>query len=135
MVERESIDSKTGESEYSYGISNVEYTVLEQHGIDDQPVDEGSDESAFPANTNVLYIGLDKIREGLLSSPRGAFPGMLVNLSKPATADGCKGGRLETSMQNIADVLLARSRGTPLDPTRWGDLPTFVRRPLRLNVS
>jgi UTP---glucose-1-phosphate uridylyltransferase len=135
LVERESIDSKTGESEYSYGISNVEYTVLEQHGIDDQPVDEGSDESAFPANTNVLYIGLDKIREGLLSSPRGAFPGMLVNLSKPATADGCKGGRLETSMQNIADVLLARSRGTPLDPTRWGDLPTFVLYTLRRRVT
>ena len=135
LVERRSRDEGTGDVEYSYGISNVEYTVLEQHGIDDTPVDEGSDESAFPANTNVLYIGLSKIREGLLSSPRGAFPGMLVNLSKPAMTDGTKGGRLETSMQNIADVLLQRSKGTPLDPSRWGDLPTFVLYTLRRRIT
>ena len=35
---------------------------------------------------------------------------MLVNLSKPVMADGTKGGRLETSMQNIADVLRQESR-------------------------
>ncbi len=135
LVERRSRDEETGDVEYSYGVSNVEYTVLEQHGIDDTPVDEGSDESAFPANTNVLYIGLGKIREGLLSSPRGAFPGMLVNLSKPAMPDGTKGGRLETSMQNIADVLLQRSKETPLDPSRWGDLPTFVLYTLRRRIT
>ena len=121
---------------WSYGISNVEYTVLAQHGISDEPVAPGSTESAFPANTNVLYIGLKKVREALLSSPRGAFPGMLVNLSKPVTADGTKGGRLETSMQNIADVLMQESQpGQRLEESEWGDLPTFILHTLRRRIT
>lgn len=124
-----------GADTWSYGISNVEYTVLEQFGISDEPVAPGSTESAFPANTNVLYIGLNKVRDALLSSPKGAFPGMLVNLSKPVMADGTRGGRLETSMQNIADVLMQDSHGAPLHESKWADLPTFMLHTLRRRIT
>jgi len=131
LVEKQDARTRT----WSYGISNVEYTVLQQHGISDEPVAPGSDESAFPANTNVLYIGLRKVQDALLSSPKGAFPGMLVNLSKPAAVNGMRGGRLETSMQNIADVLMRSSHGSPLEASTWQDLPTFVLYTLRRRVT
>jgi len=125
-----------GEGRYSYGVSNVEYTVLQNHGISDEPVKPGSSEARFPANTNVLYIGLEKVREALERSPRGAFPGMLVNLSKPVTEDGVRGGRLETSMQNIADALEGFSEpGERLDPERWNELPTFVLYSSRRRIT
>ena len=121
---------------FAYGVSNVEYTVLQRHGISDEPVAPGSSEARFPANTNVLYIGLEKIQKALESSPRGAFPGMLVNLSKPVTKDGVRGGRLETSMQNIADALEGFSApGERLPPGRWGELPTFVLYSSRRRIT
>ena len=129
------MERRDARGNYSYGISNVEYTVLAQHGISDEPVAPGSTESRYPANTNVLYIGLEKVRDALLSSPAGAFPGMLVNLSKPVTDDGTKGGRLETSMQNIADVLSRVSEGERLDESEWGNLPTFVLYTLRRRIT
>ena len=110
---------------FAYGVSNVEYTVLQRHGISDEPVAPGSSEARFPANTNVLYIGLEKIQKALERSPRGAFPGMLVNLSKPVTKDGVRGGRLETSMQNIADALEASAPTGPA-AAAGGELPTAV---------
>ena len=121
---------------FAYGVSNVEYTVLQRHGISDEPVAPGSSEARFPANTNVLYIGLEKIQKALERSPRGAFPGMLVNLSKPVTKDGVRGGRLETSMQNIADALEGFSApGARLPPSRWGELPTFVLYSSRRRIT
>lgn len=121
---------------YSYGVSNVEYTVLQNHGISDDPVEPGSKEARFPANTNVLYIGLEQVKTALEKSPRGAFPGMLVNLSKPVTKDGVKGGRLETSMQNIADALEGFSEpGKKLNEKEWEDLPTFVLYSSRRRIT
>ena len=139
LVERvnEDDDDDDASRSYSYGISNVEYTVLQQRGISDEPVAPGSSESAYPANTNVLYIGLEKIRDALRSSPRGAFPGLLVNLSKPAHPNGCKGGRLETSMQNIADALMHTTTpgDGPLPMDQWENLPTFVLYTLRRRIT
>ena len=84
----------------------------------------------------MLYIGLEKIQKALERSPRGAFPGMLVNLSKPVTKDGVRGGRLETSMQNIADALEGFSApGERLPPSRWGELPTFVLYSSRRRIT
>lgn len=42
--------------EYEYGVTNVEYTEFTRLGIEDKAV-EGGTESAFPANTNILYVG------------------------------------------------------------------------------
>ena len=75
-----------------YGISNVEYTELDKLGISDEPAENsGAEESAYPANTNVLYVGLKHIRDTLTSSPRAAFPGMLINLSNPFLLTSCAG--------------------------------------------
>lgn len=43
---------------YAYGITNIEYTEFKQLGIRDEAQCEGSHLSVFPANTNVLYLGL-----------------------------------------------------------------------------
>ena len=42
---------------WEYVVSNVEYTEFQRLGIQDQAVEEGSNKSAFPANTNILYVG------------------------------------------------------------------------------
>ncbi len=46
-----------GGTEWGYNVTNIEYTEFERLGISDEPA-EGSQFSRFPANTNVLYIGL-----------------------------------------------------------------------------
>lgn len=45
------------EWEHSYNVTNVEYTEFEKLGISDECA-ENSQHSRFPANTNVLYVGL-----------------------------------------------------------------------------
>jgi len=54
-----------GRWEYDYAITNVEYTEFERLGISDQPLAEGSSHSAFPANTNILYVGLQAVRQAV----------------------------------------------------------------------
>jgi len=121
-------------NKYSYGVSNIEYTELERLGLSDKPSENGANESAFPANTNVLYIGLKHIKEALMRTPRAAFPGMLINLTKPVLENGTKGGRLECSMQNIADALMYHSP-TRLGAHEWDELPTFVLYALRRRIT
>ncbi|MCH9613165.1 MAG: hypothetical protein SP1CHLAM54_01620 [Chlamydiia bacterium] len=77
-------------------LTNVEYCDLERYGIQDEP-SAGCNYSKFPSNTNVLYIRLDRVIEASKKLP---FPGLLVNASKEK-----KVARLESTMQNIADVL------------------------------
>jgi hypothetical protein len=54
---------------------------------------------------------------------------------KTSVSPCVRGGRLETSMQNIADVLLEDSRGAPLPKSKWAALPTFVLYTLRRRVT
>jgi UTP---glucose-1-phosphate uridylyltransferase len=51
-------DKDSGElvPQYEYGVTNVEYTEFTRLGIEDKTADGGT-ESAFPANTNILYVG------------------------------------------------------------------------------
>ena len=130
LVEKQNALTNT----YSYGVSNIEYTELERLGLSDKPSDEGGKESAYPANTNVLYIGLNHIKDALMRTPRAAFPGMLINLTKPVLENGVKGGRLECSMQNIADALMRHSPER-LGANDWDTLPTFVLFALRRRIT
>lgn len=70
---------------YEYGLTNVEYTEFEKLGIDDKPADTGT-HSAFPANTNILYVGLKAAREVLQDAVQthssGILPGLIFNTSK-----------------------------------------------------
>lgn len=94
---------------FEYTLTNVEYTDFEQRGIEDQPTEAGGTCSAFPSNTNILFANLKEVEKALAKLP---FPGMIINMkSKTATLqpDGSlleiEAGRLETTMQNIADAM------------------------------
>jgi hypothetical protein len=75
-----------GSWQYDYAITNVEYTEFERLGITDQPKDEGSNHSAFPANTNILYVGLAAARAAVESAIAAGgeevLPGLIFNLKK-----------------------------------------------------
>ncbi len=103
---------------YEYALSNIEYTNLEQEGIKDVPVRQGSRFSAYPCNTNILFADLATVEELCLKFP---LPGMLINLKnsyQTLQSDGTyvekRGGRMETTMQNISDNLIYSS-SLPLD--------------------
>jgi hypothetical protein len=68
-------------------------TEFERLGINDQPLHEGSDHSAFPANTNILYVGLGAVRaavEAAIAAGGGdVLPGLIFNLKKKV--GGCVG--------------------------------------------
>jgi len=87
-------------------LTNVEYCDFTKFGIKDEPHQEGSKYSKFPSNTNILFADLEKIDEVAIKHP---FPGLLMNF-RPGTHYHAKEGkeevaRLETTMQNIADVI------------------------------
>jgi hypothetical protein len=75
-----------GSWQFDYAITNVEYTEFERLGITDQPMHEGSNHSAFPANTNILYVGLAAARaavEAAVAAGGGeVMPGLIFNLKK-----------------------------------------------------
>ena len=57
LLERK-VQRNDGRTEHAYNVTNVEYTEFEKQGICDVPAAPGSQYSCFPANTNVLYVGL-----------------------------------------------------------------------------
>lgn len=75
-----------GSWQYDYAITNVEYTEFERLGITDQPMHEGSTHSAFPANTNILYVGLAAARAAVDAAVKAGggdvMPGLIFNLKK-----------------------------------------------------
>lgn len=104
----------------SYRLTNVEYTDFKKNGIEDEPEKKGSSYSQFPANTNILFIDLAEIRSCAAKYP---VPGMLINLKSTASyrsPDGTirelKAGRLESTMQNIADAIVFHSQEAQEQP-------------------
>jgi UTP---glucose-1-phosphate uridylyltransferase len=128
-------------NQYTYCISNVEYTEFEKKGIEDVPASEGSNYSAFPANSNILFADIDVVQNALEKCP---IPGMIINMKskfRHYTPKGeyveVKGGRLESTMQNIADELVDYFP-EKLDPSETFSLKTFVtynRRRKTLSVT
>jgi UTP---glucose-1-phosphate uridylyltransferase len=104
LVEKELPDG------YDYEITNIEYTDLIQKGIQDIPAYPGSPYSLYPANTNVLFADIVAVRSTLKVC---AMPGQLINLKLKVpyiNSEGVRsfvlGGRLESTMQNIADYIV-----------------------------
>lgn len=97
------------ENRNSLVLSNIEYCDFEKFGIEDMPLKEGEPYSRFSSNTNILFVDLPSIQTAVEQCP---FPGLLLNLKKGSfvNAEGCKEdayfGRLESTMQNIADVFV-----------------------------
>lgn len=114
---------------FKYSVTNIEYTDFEKMGIQDVPSHPSSPYSQFPANTNILFVDLKKIRE---LAKNQAHPGLLVNLKESETCLDGKGqkrslpmGRLESTMQNIADTLFNESPRKLTDEEKAA-LPTYV---------
>ena len=87
----------------TYGVSNIEYTEFAKYRLPDHP-------DAYPANTNILYVDLGRVRSVVESNPTASMPGMIFNKNKQVVSAGQKvaAGRIETTMQNIADFLTNR---------------------------
>jgi UDP-N-acetylglucosamine pyrophosphorylase len=98
-----------------YKISNLEYTQLV-----DLP-NEGL--STLSANTNILFVDLEKIAPVFEKSPLNGF---LLNMKQTLNPhENKKVGRLETMMQGVSDQLMAES----ID-----QLPVFVAYQKRLKT-
>lgn len=103
------------EKEKQIVLTNIEYCDFAKFGIEDQPLKEGEPYSRFSSNTNILFADLKAIARAVDESP---FPGLLINLKKASytTESGEKKeesiARLESTMQNIADVFLEEKKAT-----------------------
>lgn len=99
------------EKENHLVLTNIEYCDFAKFGIEDRPLKEGEPYSRFSSNTNILFADLNAISTAVEKSP---FPGLLINLKKATylTETGDKKeeaiARLESTMQNIADVFVEK---------------------------
>lgn len=119
----------------AYSLTNIEYTDFTKRGIKDIPDQEGGEYSLFPANTNILFVDLKEI-QSLVS--RCSVPGMLINLKSKAlyrspdgTVNAISSGRLESTMQNIADEIVFDSA----DPENMPVFLTYNRREKTIGVT
>lgn len=135
VVLKETIRNKDGTQKSTFRLSNVEYTEFSKMGIEDKGVN-GSSYSLFPANTNVLYLGLkhveNMVRKSVASGTTEAIlPGMILNLNKSIAhvnvesgEEECvPAGRLECTMQNLADCFVADAKDSE---DYCSSLPTFL---------
>lgn len=124
---------------YDYSITNIEYTEFSKKGIVDQPREPESRYSAYPANTNILFADIEDVQRALLENP---IPGVIINL-KPLTAQSestsitVKAGRLESTMQNIADEIVDHfsSRQSGIDGAKLKTYMTYNSRRKTISVT
>ncbi|KAL6841388.1 hypothetical protein ACP4OV_028906 [Aristida adscensionis] len=103
LIEKQNLDGL-----WSYGITCIEYTEFEKYGIPEPAVITGSSQVSYPANTNILYVDLQAVEEVGSRKNASCLPGMVLNLKKAVSymdhlGFDAAGGRLECTMQNIAD--------------------------------
>ncbi|KAG4975253.1 hypothetical protein JHK87_032074 [Glycine soja] len=123
LMEKKSLDGN-----WEYGVSCIEYTEFDKFGITTGPLAPkglsnlecitqistfflySSLQAEFPANTNILYIDLPSAELVGSSKSETSLPGMVLNTRKPIVYTdqfgrhhSVSGGRLECTMQNIAD--------------------------------
>lgn len=94
-------------------LTNIEYCDFHKFGIEDTPLVEHEPYSRFSSNTNILFADLNAISNAVKECP---FPGLLVNAKKGSfvSLNGEKReeiiARLESTMQNIADVFVEEKK-------------------------
>ncbi|KAH9702600.1 UTP--glucose-1-phosphate uridylyltransferase 3 [Citrus sinensis] len=117
LIEKKNLDGK-----WAYGLSCIEYTEFDKFGITRGPFSSNGLRTDFPANTNILYVDLASAELVGSSKNERSLPGMVLNTKKPIVymdnfgethskclclfACSVPGGRLECTMQNIADNFL-----------------------------
>ncbi|MEX0962122.1 MAG: UTP--glucose-1-phosphate uridylyltransferase [Simkaniaceae bacterium] len=99
-------------SDSEFALTNVEYCEFSYHGIEDKPLEQGGEFSKFPSNTNILFADLEALKKAQKKNP---FPGSILNFRSDQIFDGLKYvdekvARIETTMQNIADSFVSRSK-------------------------
>lgn len=106
------IEHKT-DNGYEYCLTNIEYTEFADRGIEDVPATPHGQFSLYPSNTNILFVDIPSIVKALESCP---FPGPIINMKNKVSyidsagkTSSVEGGRLELTMQNIADALIYRT--------------------------
>ncbi|XP_037497955.1 UTP--glucose-1-phosphate uridylyltransferase 3, chloroplastic isoform X2 [Jatropha curcas] len=107
------LEKKTLDGKWAYGLSCIEYTEFDKFGITSAPHSSNSLQVEFPANTNILYVDLPSVETIASSNTEKSLPGMVINTKKEITYEdhfgnchSVSGGRLECTMQNIADNFL-----------------------------
>ncbi|EFB42236.1 hypothetical protein pah_c014o185 [Parachlamydia acanthamoebae str. Hall's coccus] len=121
---------------YRYCTTNIEYTEFKKCGLSDIPCKEGSVYSAFPANTNILFANLQQIEQIIETHP---LPGKLINMKSSVSVECVEGtkeipaGRLETTMQNIADAIFDNFDHR-LEPKDYHVLKTYLTYHERLKT-
>lgn len=92
---------------FSYSLTNVEYTEFAKKGLVDEPSKKASPYSAYPCNTNIIFVDLKEAASLAVLHP---VPGALLNMKQEIPSlqnDGSiksvPAGRLESTMQNLAD--------------------------------
>ncbi len=89
-------------------LTNIEYCDFDKFGITDDPIHPDLPFSRFRSNTNILFADLDAVEKAVNVHP---FPGLLMNLKQSTITDetgtqrNALVARLESTMQNIADVM------------------------------
>lgn len=98
---------------FEYRLTNIEYTEFAKKGIGEEPTHPGSPYSMYPTNTNILFIDIQSVRHALKECP---IPGQIINMKSKVTyidpighVTQMEGGRLESTMQNIADYIVDSS--------------------------
>jgi hypothetical protein len=101
------------EEEGTLRLTAVEYTDFSRFEIVDEPVKPGSAYSKFPSNTNLLFGDLSTVKALSHENP---FPGLILNPKTKVQTFSRRGpdviekigGRLETLMQSIGDLIRAK---------------------------
>lgn len=117
------------DSGFEYKITNIEYTELIKNGIEERKETDGNHHSKFPANTNILFINIEAIEKLIAKCP---IPGMLINMKTTVPYVDMYGalnkihaGRLESTMQNIADEI-ADTFLEKINDSNYRDLSSFL---------
>lgn len=103
------MEKKCPDGNWEYGVSCIEYTEFDKFGITNGSLPK-SLQAEFPANTNILYVDLPSAELVGSSKNVNSIPGMVLNTRKTINyvdqfgrRCSVSGGRLECTMQNIAD--------------------------------
>ncbi|KAK4792547.1 hypothetical protein SAY86_022982 [Trapa natans] len=104
------LEKNNSDGKWSYGLTCIEYTEFGKFGISGASVSQNSLQADFPANTNILYVDLPSVEMVASSTDGSSLPGMVLNTNKSVVymdqygdRHSVTGGRLECTMQNIAD--------------------------------
>jgi len=100
---------KRKEDHFESTITNIEYCEFEKFNIEDKPMKSNDQFSKFSSNTNLLFVDLKEAQKKVDDNP---YPGILINFKSLKTQDHKTiiGGRLESTMQNIADSFVEKTK-------------------------